>query len=100
MAFLDYESDGKSYGKLYKIKIEQFMDIFKQEPKLYDAVVLLDYIDQTPVLTFTAKKKLNSLLNEPSDRYKNIIIEGLKELRYNLLDDELDIYLSNQGVVK
>ena len=95
MAFLDYENSGTSYGKIYKIKSSQFKDIFKQEPKLYDTIVLLEYIDELPVLTFTAKNKLNNLLNNPSSKYKEIIAEGLKDLKYSLSKEEIDKYLSN-----
>lgn len=95
MAFLDYRSFGKSYGKIYKIKYDQFKDTFEQENNLYDTIILLDYLDGLPVLTFTAKNKLNKSLNIPSDRYKNIIIEGLKDLKVNLTKDELNDYFKN-----
>lgn len=95
MAFLDYKSTGKTYGKIYKIKKEQFKDIFEQENELYDTIILLGYIDKLPILTFTAKNKLNKLLNNPSINYKDIIIEGLRDLKVNLTEKELNSYLSN-----
>ena len=43
MAFLDYEHDGKCYGKIYKLKMSQFKDVLEQEQncKLYDAILLV-----------------------------------------------------------
>lgn len=48
MAFLDYMNDGKSYGRIYKIKMSQFKSVLKQEGKLYDAIVLAGYEDNLP----------------------------------------------------
>lgn len=96
MAFLDYENKGKSYGKIYKIKMSQFKRIFEQENELYNAIVLLEYIDNLPVLTFTSKNKLNNLLNNPSNKYISIIKEGLYDLNYGLTENELTNYLKNK----
>ena len=95
MAFLDYENEGKSYGKIYKIKMSQFKTIFEQENELYNVIVLLDYIEDLPVLTFTSKNKLNNLLNNPSHRYTSIIKEGLNDLEYGLTENEINEYLRN-----
>lgn len=96
MAFLDYQKEGKSYGKIYKIKISQFKDIYKQEPNYYDTIILLDYINNLPVLTFTSKNKLDAYLNNPSIKYKKVIMDGLKDLKYNLTEEEMNKYLSNE----
>ena len=86
-AFLDYENSGTCYGKIYKIKLNQFLDLLNQEQRciLYDTILLVDYIDYIPVLTFTANHKLNNLLNNPSKEYINVMINGLNEL-YNNID--------------
>lgn len=97
MAFLDYENDGKSYGKIYKLKMSQFRDILEQEQncKLYDTILLVDYIDNLPVFTFTAQHKLYDLLNQPSDKYVEVITKGLLELYNNLSANEIEEYLKN-----
>lgn len=98
MAFLDYENLGKAYGKIYKIKIKQFIDILEQEQtcKLYDAILLIDYIQDLPVFTFTAKNKLTELLNEPSSNYQNIIKEGILDLYKEIDPDDLKDYFKNK----
>lgn len=97
MAFLDYEHDGKSYGKIYKLKMSQFKGVLEQEQncKLYDAILLVDYVDNLPVFTFTAQHKLCDLLNEPSDKYVEIISKGILNLYDNLSIDEIKEYLKN-----
>lgn len=96
-AFLDYEHNGKSYGKVYKLKMSQFKDILKQEQRciLYDAVLLVDYIEDIPVFTFSAKHKLNDLLQEPSEQYIEIIKKGLLDLYDSLDDEKINNYLTN-----
>lgn len=96
-AFLDYEHKGKSYGKIYKIKMNQFIDVLKQEQrcKLYDVVLFADLIDDLPVLTFSAKHKLYDLLQEPSAHYIEVMRRGLLKLYDNLDDEKLTYYLKN-----
>ena len=96
MAFLDYEHAGKSYGKIYKLKLSQFKEILQQEQsnRLYDAILLIDYIDKIPVLTFTAKYKLKNLAN-PSDKYIKVIEDGLIDLYDNLDKKEIEEYLKS-----
>ena len=50
IAFLDYQHKGKSFGKIYKIKMNQFKGILAQELrcKLYNAIILVDYVDKLP----------------------------------------------------
>lgn len=98
IAFLDYEHNGKSYGKIYKIKISQFIDILQQEQrnKLYDTILLVDYIENLPIFTFTAKHKLYDLLNEPSDKYIEVINKGLHNLYKHLSEDEIKSYFENK----
>ena len=97
MAFLDYENAGKSYGKIYKIKMSQFKDVLKQEQKckLYNAVLLVDIVDGCPVFSFTSKHKLEDRLNQPSDEYVRIIKEGLLEL-YDMGVEQIREYLKNR----
>lgn len=95
MAFLDYMNDGKSYGRIYKIKMSQFKSVLKQEGKLYDAIVLAGYEDNLPVLTFTSSKKLDEILNEPSDRYIDVIKKGLISCGYDFSEEEYKKYFKN-----
>ena len=96
-AFLDYEHEGKSYGKLYKVKMNQFKGILEQEQrcKLYDAILLVDYIEGLPVFTFTAQHKLNDLLQNPSIQYVEVIKKGLLSLYDNMDSNQIDAYLKN-----
>lgn len=96
-AFLDYEHSGKSYGKIYKLKMSQFRGVLEQEQscKLYDAILLVDYIDDLPVFTFTSKHKLYNLLQNPSAQYAEVIKEGLLSLYDNIDSNQIDDYLKN-----
>lgn len=96
-AFLDYEHNGKSYGKIYKLKMSQFRGVLEQEQKckLYDAILLVDYIDNLPVFTFTAKHKLYNLLQEPSAQYVEVIEKGLLNLYNNMDSNQIKEYLKN-----
>ena len=95
MAFLDYENAGMAYGKIYKIKMFQFKEILKQEQscKLYDILIMVDYIDEIPVLTFTSKHKLNNIIQKPSNLYLKVIKEGIQELYKELNAKEISDYL-------
>lgn len=97
MAFLDYENSGKSYGKIYKLKMSQFMGVLEQEQrcKLYDAIILVDYIDNLPVFTFTSKHRLSNLLNQPSNKYIEVIRNGLLDLYDDLTNESIEKYLTN-----
>ena len=86
---------GKSYGRIYKVKMSQFKSVLKQEGKLYDAVVLAGYEDNLPVLTFTSSKKLDEILNEPSDRYIDVIKKGLISCGYDFSEEESKKYFKN-----
>ena len=97
VAFLDYEHKGKSYGKLYKIKMNQFKWVLKQEQtcELYDTILLIDYIEKLPVFTFTAQHRLDNLLQKPSTQYIEVIKKGLLSLYDNMDSSQIDAYLKN-----
>ena len=82
MAFLDYMNDGKSYGRIYKIKMSQFKSVLKQE-------------DNLPFIKFTSIKKLDEILNEPSDRYIDVIKKGLISCGYDFSEEESKKYFKN-----
>lgn len=97
MAFLDYENTGKGYGKIYKIKMSQFKGILEQEQRctLYNAILILGYIDEIPVFTFTSKHKLKHKLNQPSEKYIDVIKDGLLDLYSELDESTINKYLMN-----
>ena len=98
MAFLDYEHRGKAYGKIYKIKMQQFKEILVQEQKcdLYNTILFVGCINDLPVFTFTSGKKLNYILNQPSDSYKQVIKRGILDLYDDLDSSQIDQYLKNK----
>lgn len=100
-AFLDYEHYGRSYGKIYKLKMSQFKDILSQEQRcsLYDAILLIDCIEGVPVFTFSAKHKLYDLLQEPSEQYVEVIKIGLLDLYDNLNSEQIKNYLKNGTII-
>ena len=100
VAFLDYESHGYSYGKIYKIKMSQFKDILKQEQKceFYNTILIVDYVDNIPVFTFTSMHKLNDKLNEPSNSYIAVIKEGILDLYEDINSKQIEEYLTNNNL--
>ena len=77
--------------------MSQFRGVLEQEQscKLYDAILLVDYIDDLPVFTFTSKHKLYNLLQNPSAQYTEVIKEGLLSLYDNIDSNQIDDYLKN-----
>lgn len=77
--------------------MSQFKGILEQEQrcKLYDAIILVDYIEDLPVFTFTAQHKLDNLLQEPSDKYIEVIKKGILDLYDNIDSNQIDEYLRN-----
>lgn len=96
-AFLDYEHKGKCYGKIYKLKMSQFKGVLEQEQrcKLYDTILLVDCIEDLPVFTFTAQHKLHDLLQEPSEKYTEVIEKGLLDLYDDIDSNQIKEYLKN-----
>ena len=94
VAFLDYQSEGKSYGKIYKIKLNQFLDIYNQENRYFDysAIIQLDTIDGIPIYTFTAKEKQQDI-NYPTVKYRKTILRGIKKTYKKLSYYKINKYL-------
>ena len=63
MAFLDYENSGNAYGKIYKVKMIQLKGVLEQEQqcKLYDTILIVDYVDSVEVYLAKAKMFLLAL---------------------------------------
>ena len=94
VAFLNYRSKGKVYGKIYKIKKSQFMDIYKQEhsSKDYNTVLYVGKYKKIPIYTFTSLLKLDNLV-DPSEEYLNVIREGIKKTFKNISPKRLEKYI-------
>ena len=95
VAFLNYRSLGKVYGKIYKIKKSQFMDVYKQEHGLkdYNTVLYVGKYQKVPIYTFTSIYKLNNL-EKPSREYLDVIKKGIEETYPKLSDKQIEKYLA------
>jgi len=94
VAFLNYRSPGYVYGKIYKIKKSQFLDVVKQEQRLkdYNTIIYVEKYNEVPVYTFTSLYKLKDL-EKPSNKYLEVIKEGIKNTYKNLSSKEIDEYI-------
>lgn len=86
-AFLDISKPGFAYGRIYKITKEQYEEVKRMEGPDYRQKVDLGYVDDIPVYSFT-DTKTNYDNNNPSDKYCNIILDGLIETYGNVLNEE------------
>ena len=77
-AFLDKDKKGKTYGRAYLITKEQYKHIMKFEGSKYEYQLDLLPIDGIPAVTFTNEYRLKE--GKPSESYKRVIEEGLKEI--------------------
>ncbi len=95
VAFLNYRSLGKIYGKIYKIKKSQFIDVLRQESKLkdYNTIIYVGKFRKVPIYTFTSIYKLKEL-EKPSDKYIEVIREGIEETYKKLSNKKIEKYIS------
>ena len=93
VAFLDYENVGKSYGKIYKIKMNQFKEILKQEngSKSYDAIIYVGDYENLPIFTFTAPHKREDL-ELPSKEYCDVIKKGILDTYTDMTGEDVEKY--------
>ena len=77
-AFLDDTGHGMALGRIYKITVDQFEDVKRQEGHDYTKRIHLGMVDGLPVFSFTDKQK-NSPAVTPSEAYFTTILVGLKE---------------------
>ena len=101
VAFLDYENVGNSYGKIYKLKMNQFKGILKQESgsKSYDAIIYVDDYEGLPIFTFTASHKREDL-ELPSKEYCDVIKKGILDTYSDLTNDDVEKYFKSIKVFK
>src|SRR5574341_1718049 len=101
VAFILPECDESkhTYGRMWKVTVEQFSEIWDQEGKdWYNIKVDLGEDDNgIPIWTITSDSKLK--FNKPSDNYLKTIIAGLRET-FHLDDRRIMEYLIETPGVK
>ncbi len=114
------EKEQVTFGKMYLITKEQFLDIVCQENDLeynldikfdkviennnlrvfedswYDEIVFLGYEASWPVFTFSHHKYLKDELSPAHSNYMKCLSDGLMEA-YGLSELEAEIYFRNRG---
>lgn len=104
VSFLDVTRPGKAYGVAYLITEEQLEHLWREEnggqmpipgKSWYDHKAELGTMDGYPVLTVTNRRILEK--NEPGERYKNVLMEGLRENHKNLSDEEIRSYVDSRN---
>lgn len=87
-----------TYGRMWKITHEQFLEIWEQEGKgWYNKKLDLGQDDGMPILSITSSDKLE--FNKPSDKYLETIVIGLKETFHH--DNETILkYLTEKPGIK
>ena len=123
VAFIDKvkNEQNTTYGRMYLITEEQFIDVVNQENSTNDLTIDLDQVkihgqlsvrqswygniiylgekDGYPIFTFTANWDLKDInLHIPSEAYLKMLISGLKKL--NILTDQeiVDYFMNKPGV--
>lgn len=76
-AFLDAESEGHAFGRVYRITRDQFLEVAYMEGSDYRNKILLGTMDGCQVVTFTCFNRPERSV--PSLEYLNVILKGLKE---------------------
>ncbi|AUC86662.1 hypothetical protein CW731_05730 [Polaribacter sp. ALD11] len=120
VGFINTEFNDKiqTFGRMYLITTEQYVEIVKQETNhkgellidfkkakekgsliieeksWYGNLLYLGEQNGNPIFTFTNEKDLTEEINPPSEQYLLTIINGLKET-YNLNEIEIKEYFEN-----
>lgn len=98
VAFLNDSKEGMTWGRMYKITMNQFNDIQRMEGNIYGKRISLGTVEDTPVYTFTSPS-IRTDIKEPSKLYINTIKEGLKEIYPDKTDLVIDTYLFGKGII-
>lgn len=125
VGFIDPELNTRvqTYGRMYLITTEQFVEVVKQENHLseelpidfqkakdegslivradswYGKLLYLGDQKGHPIFTFTNESILSNEINAPSEGYLLTLINGLKET-YGLSETELIAYFENKVGIK
>ncbi len=93
------EKDKFTYGRMWKITTEQFSEIWEQEgPEWYNEKLCLGK-DNDGIPIFTITHSVDLEFSEPSDKYLETIVIGLKET-FNLDDETILKYLMETPGIK
>jgi gamma-glutamylcyclotransferase (GGCT)/AIG2-like uncharacterized protein YtfP len=104
VSFLDSSKPGKAYGVAYLISKEQFEHLYKAEnggfePRpdsiWYTNKLKLGFHDNIPVMTLTNHKVVGK--NQASQKYLQVLMEGLRENYPNLTDEEIEDYVQSRN---
>lgn len=98
VAFLNDCKEGMTWGRMYKITMNQFNDIQRMEGSIYGKRISLGTVEDILVYTFTSPS-IRTDIKEPSKSYLNTIKEGLKEIYPDKTDLLIDIYLFGKGII-
>lgn len=114
-----FDDKSKTLGRMYLIKVDQFVQLLKQEMRFkgelaidfkkviekgsviikekvwYGRLVFLGMEEGHPIFSFTNEKFLREDISPPNEHYLKIIMEGLKET-YNMTDVEIQEYLKSK----
>jgi 5-methylcytosine-specific restriction protein A len=82
----------KTYGRMYLITYEQFLEVCKQEGLWYQNKLSLGEEEDNKIYSFT--NKVNLLPTKPGNRYLNVIKEGLMQSYPMLTEQTIKDYLS------
>ena len=125
VGFIDpkFNENVQTYGRMYLITAEQFVEVVKQENNYtgelsinlqqakekgslivkenswYGNLLYLGEEKGHPIFTFTNENILSDEINPPSDGYLLTLINGLKET-YGLNESELKAYFENKVGIK
>ena len=100
VSFLDVSEPGFAYGVAYLITREQYEHICQEEgpsDNCYNLRLNLGTHDNISVMTIT--NCIKRPLNDASEKYVDILLEGLKENYKYLSIDEIREYLANRSNV-
>ncbi|WP_059103093.1 hypothetical protein [Shouchella shacheensis] len=114
---LDKDEDYKTYSRKYLITEDQFKDVVKQEndgieltfdleevkksghqtlrDSWYGTILYVGEEEGYPIFTFTADWDLDVPLNQPSEEYLSMIMEGLKK-NVGLGNEEIVAYIGSK----
>ena len=97
VAFINDEKAGITWGRAYKITMEQFKQIQEKEGCKYEKQLQLGEIDNLPIYTFTSPF-VRGDIKEAGESYLNVIKNGLKEVYADKTDLVLDTYLYGKNL--
>ena len=99
VAFLDADHKGRAYGRIYKITLEQFIEVQAMEGEKYQRKLEFDAVDDLPVYSFTDIEP-KGVTGIPSKAYFDEILLGLNECYKGIYTpEEMEDYL-NQVIKK